>query len=465
MTNDSIKCGQSKKQALESDIKCNNIAEAVDYLYEHLPHQLSAAQRCQRYAVMLSFIKPKGRLHNKAVASVLEMSDYEVDRQYQALETSGEPGARFMTAIDGYRAASRLGPAIFELVECLKRVKSSMVEEYLSSAELNLILDWYKKVIYSPGTKLSLDRTQLSEGFSYSFIMSLMNLFKDYIRDVPPSVSQTSTEAGSAQQPMQSQNGAAPLRKRKETDRVMVTHRRRERERLRKKRAKLLNLTSRRQLEQEPQHTSVSRTSMQYKALQQQTPISDEIEQEVPDLAQLWSDVAPIFDSIATPTSPSSSEQPTILPSALSDQASQCQSDHQLAGRKDNIPDQRFPHYTSASHQPSLQRQGSLFKQSTSAPSASEVTGISEDSMSNLPYDDEYSVDSMIDNYLIDYRVRHGSHILSDHTIPIADPIYRFDDTDSVIESVLDISPQTAADQETGRLHVADPKNPKYDSQ
>lgn len=86
-----------------------------------------------------------------------------------------------MAAVDGYRAASMLKPALLELVEWLKNVGSPSAQKYLDGQELNVILRLYEQVLQSPGTRFTLDHIHKVSMFRWVFCKSLLKLFKDHI--------------------------------------------------------------------------------------------------------------------------------------------------------------------------------------------------------------------------------------------------------------------------------------------
>lgn len=228
----------------------DDIAEATNYLYEHLPRQMTLDQKCIRYCVMTSMTKPRGRLHKKAVLQVLDMSEDELIRLYEGMKVKDELGAHYMTAIDGFRAASMLGPPFLELIECIKRIDSPAVHRYLEGEELNTILTLYKQVLESPDTKISLGDFPNWSRFRRAFVRSLIHLFRDDLK-FDWAIYQTlgSTEAAdlvranSSKQP-ESLDGpsiGSKRRPRRQERRRLAAHRHREQERLRKQRLKILD--------------------------------------------------------------------------------------------------------------------------------------------------------------------------------------------------------------------------------
>lgn len=168
-------------------VKCD-ISDAIIYLYKRLPDEMILADKCKRYAIMTSYLKPMGRLHNKAVSQVLRMSLDELNQVYQEFSPD-RVGAFYMTAIDGFRAASSLGPPFLELIECLKELNNISLKPYLDDEELNIIIELYEHVLESPDTKIDLNLIPNVDRFRRAFVVSLLNMFEDNI-PYDPEISQ-----------------------------------------------------------------------------------------------------------------------------------------------------------------------------------------------------------------------------------------------------------------------------------
>lgn len=128
----------------DTSLKCADIAEAINYFYEHCPDQMTRTDKCKRYAVMVSFVRPKVRLDERAACQVLEMPEDTLDRSYEELAAKNQLQALYMTAIDGFRASSIIGPPLFELIQCLKQIEDHSVRRYLEDPELTIILGLYR---------------------------------------------------------------------------------------------------------------------------------------------------------------------------------------------------------------------------------------------------------------------------------------------------------------------------------
>lgn len=325
----------------DSNVKCDDISEAINYLHDHLPEGMSMEDRCKRYIVMTSLLRPRGRLHNIAVSKVLKMSEVRLDRVHRELQETNELDGLYMAAIDGYRAASMLGPALFELVECMKQIDGSAARKYLEGQELNVILKLYRQVLETPDLKIDLDYIRSLGKFSRAFFISVMHLFRKHIDDsrFENLIYRISDGASSSRQipaPMiddeaDDYEAALRLHKRREERKILAAHRHREQERLRRQRIKILDPFSEKErtrlinkeqgrpnqaefrlgdISPRPLYASLPGIPYDSALLQRQqsqpeqehSPDSARSSFQTPDLMQLWSEVAPIYQSIPTPT-------------------------------------------------------------------------------------------------------------------------------------------------------------------
>lgn len=237
-----------------SSVVCEDIAEAIVYIHENSPDQMTLEDKCIRYAVMASMIKPKGRLHDKAVILVLKMPEDQLLGLYRELDDN-QIGGHFMTAIDGFRAASMLGPPFLELIECIKKINTPSVKVYLDGEELNMILRLYRQVLKDPDTKISFNDIDI-RGFHRAFIISLMHLFKDHIQsdseiyhNLKDRIGDEASSSGRKQRiiPKGPITDSERWEMRREERRGLASHRHREQERLRKQRLKILDSDSERE--------------------------------------------------------------------------------------------------------------------------------------------------------------------------------------------------------------------------
>lgn len=194
--------------------KCRDASDMVDCLHNYLPEDMNLEEKCKWYAVVWVIISGKGRPHFKRLTDALKLDPDEVNRLYQDIDRN-DLGGLFMNAIDGYRI-SVLRPPFLELVECLRMIDTPVVDRYLKSDELKLIIDLYKQVVQSPDVKIELDLHALSN-FHPAFRTSLKNLFSKYSSD-------SEMTSGSV-----------------DRQKTTVQSRHRERERLRQQRLRLLH--------------------------------------------------------------------------------------------------------------------------------------------------------------------------------------------------------------------------------
>lgn len=355
----------------ETIVSCDDIPEAINYLHQHLPPQMTLEDKCIRYAVITSMIRPKGRLHNQAVIKVMNMSEEQLIKIYEDLRADNELGAQYMTAVDGYRAASMLGPALLELIECLKKVDDITVRMYLDGEELQLILALYQQIIQSPGEKINMANHFSLNTFSRAFLISLKHIFRDQIQfdtgikrfiDKSGEMDERPYTSPPSQHllPDHPSSETGRLYLRRQERKRLAAHRHREQERLRRQRQKILDPVSEREkarfwqkqrrlllrLENEekaklklgafarrpvpiaPKPTFITSVpaSLQYVQQQlqqnlhqqQEPPSHPEVpaqEPSSPELAQLWSEVASLYESIPTPAINSPEiEQPMPTP-------------------------------------------------------------------------------------------------------------------------------------------------------
>lgn len=220
------------------DIRFNDINGAMDYLHAALPEQMSLEDRCKRYAALTYFLPPRGQPQPITVLRACKLSAEEIDQVYRRLELRDELAVLYMTVIDGYRAASHLGPPFLELIECLRRVDRPYVEAFLNQPELVTIAYLHKRILESPDTMIDLDSID-QQHFTVAFRTSLENIFKNNL------ISETQTtqdrEQGNRTDSSHLYPNIGGERKAHRRRRELVTsHRHREQERLRKRRLHIL---------------------------------------------------------------------------------------------------------------------------------------------------------------------------------------------------------------------------------
>lgn len=219
-----------------TNIRCTDTNDAMDYLHSSLPDQMPLEQRCKRYAVIASYLTSKGPPQHWAMCRV-GSSDEEIEQLYRRFDAH-ELATLYMTVIDGYRAASYLGPAFLELIECLKRIDRPYVETYINNPELTLIVDLHKQVVQSRDTMIDLDSIDL-RNFSTAFRISLENIFKaNLIGDTLITQNQVDNKDPGASGPNKLEIGEQKVPRFRR--RLISTHRHREQERLRRYRLRIL---------------------------------------------------------------------------------------------------------------------------------------------------------------------------------------------------------------------------------
>lgn len=299
--------------------------DAMDYLHHSSPTQATIEERCKRYAVMASSLASRGPPRHLTMSLVLKMSEENVEQFYRRLDAKDELAPIYMAAIDGYRAASYIGPPFLELIECLKRLNRPYIKYYLENPELILILDLHKKIVQYPDMKIDLNSIDLRK-FSPAFRISLENIFqKNLIVDSSDNQDRGDGAGASFSDQPTNEGGQQSSTEHSKVQigpqRMVTTHRHREQERLRKRRLYLLRPDVERSKKRQ-QYTRLRdkrwkeaaerqmNSLRQLEESQQNEPKSgppdqssdrNKSEEQIPDLAQLWSEVEPIFESIQTP--------------------------------------------------------------------------------------------------------------------------------------------------------------------
>lgn len=323
-----------------SNVQCNSTTDAMNYLHQSLLDNMTFEEKCKRYVVLTSLFSSSSKgPHSRSMSQFLKLTDQNIDQYYRRLNDFDELPVLFMAAIDAYRAESNLGPPFIELIECLKKFDRPYIETYLNDPELVLILDLHKQILQSPGTKINLAKHIEHQHFSPAFVTSLLNLFRNNV--IGSSPMNPDPVLGDAvgfhdQDPIPQEDFLEKQKKHLKTwreQRKMVTsHRTRERERLRKHRLKLLQpdverikqrerhcrRRDRRRKENEQiyqyllqdelqpcnQSQSASRLPSASSPPSQASLVQPDEQIVEPDLSQIWSEVAPIYESITSPFGP-----------------------------------------------------------------------------------------------------------------------------------------------------------------
>lgn len=195
-----ISCG--KEYNHHKATRFRDVAEALNHMYENLPAQMTMDDKCRRYA-LLSFIALSDRFpYVKTVLDVISMGEDEVNKQYEEMDVNSVIYV-LVSAIDRYRI-TQLAPAFIDIIECLRRIETPVVKGYLNQHELIIILDLYKQVLGIPGTRIDVDRLNLTL-LSKASRISLRNLFREHFERFGSS-SSTVAESHISSQPQDQQS-------------------------------------------------------------------------------------------------------------------------------------------------------------------------------------------------------------------------------------------------------------------
>lgn len=165
--------------------KCIYVSDALNRLHAALPGNMTLDDKCRRYAIASSILGTTGGAREQVVADILQLEENTLLQHYRNINPV-DLGPLFMNAIDGYRL-SQLGPALVDVVECLRRLDTPPARNFLKKKEFNIIMQLYNQVLHSPDTKIDLS------GFNFdkmhpSFKVSLVNLFGRYLPDDTPAI-------------------------------------------------------------------------------------------------------------------------------------------------------------------------------------------------------------------------------------------------------------------------------------
>lgn len=175
----SIDCEDHDKKPplIPAKKRFNDVSQAINYMYERLPDDMSMEEKCKRYAVLSLKSLSEKRPYETTVSNVVTMDKNNLDRHYRTIDINRLSGL-YMSAIDRYRI-TQLAPPFIDLVECLSQIDTTAVRSYLTNWELVVILDLYKQVLGLPGV-ISLHSLDITN-FHSAFWSTLRNLFKQYL--------------------------------------------------------------------------------------------------------------------------------------------------------------------------------------------------------------------------------------------------------------------------------------------
>lgn len=304
-----ISCTASSPVKNQFILKFDDISEAITYQYDIMTNRMTFDERCKRYAVMASMIKPNGKIHNKAVYQVSSMTEESLGSLINQFIANNELASLYMTAIDGLSAASVLGPPFLELIQCLSQMDDTRISKFLNDEELNVILELYDRTVRSADAKVDLNFIYELSSCHREFVVSLLHIFKDHI-DYDSPIYQDLVNFGvaepinSTQLQGQTQKVLMTHKQRQEQRRFeslkLAKHRHREQERLCKRRVKILSSpfstlegVERRRRRRNPRTFMGDMLDLKNRHKRS--------EEDQPDLLQLWSEAAPIYAAIPTP--------------------------------------------------------------------------------------------------------------------------------------------------------------------
>lgn len=154
-----------------------DIAQAVNFLRENLPANLSIEEKCKRYAVFSDMALSVKFPHKQAVLNVARMG---VDISNEHYDRLGEDRVSYsyMGVLDRYRV-TQLAPAFIDVVECLRRIDTPRARDYVNHQEVVTIEDLYRQVLDLPVGRINVKNLDLTQ-FGPAFRSSLEHLFGRY---------------------------------------------------------------------------------------------------------------------------------------------------------------------------------------------------------------------------------------------------------------------------------------------
>lgn len=177
-------CGPDKN--IHNTARFKNIPAALNYLHILLPNNTSLNDRCVRYADLLSKYSLNGIPYISDVSRVATEDSSSVYDRFRKIDER-RLILSYMSAIDVYRI-TELGPALLDLVECLRLIDTPATRDYLANEELNVLVDLYRLILGRPDVE-SLDTGAVNlKDLRPRFCAMLKMLFKDYLNidcDVP----------------------------------------------------------------------------------------------------------------------------------------------------------------------------------------------------------------------------------------------------------------------------------------
>lgn len=165
------------KTSLSKTGRFKDIAQAINFLKENMPANMSFDEQCERYAVFADIAVLEKLPRRHTVLGVATMDVKEVKKRYVKLDVY-RIGYVYMVAIDRYRV-TQLAPPMLDLIACLIQIDTPEVMNYLSNRELVVISHLYKQILECPAKQIELGSLNLNR-LRPAFRRSLGNLFREY---------------------------------------------------------------------------------------------------------------------------------------------------------------------------------------------------------------------------------------------------------------------------------------------
>lgn len=173
-----IRCDRNASVDEENKYECTS--DAIDSLFKAMiDHDVPLEFRCERYPILLSRAEiTTGPILVKTVKQLTNPSRNFLNENLRHIDMQ-KYISLVMAAIDRYRT-TKLGPGFIDLIDCLKRIDRPEIKQYLCDDELSLIEDLYRQVLATPNIRFNLDGWKWPR-FHIRFMLTLRQLFKDNI--------------------------------------------------------------------------------------------------------------------------------------------------------------------------------------------------------------------------------------------------------------------------------------------
>lgn len=221
----------------------NDVAESITYMYNQLSSDMPLEEKCKRYAILSSKALIERLPYQRTALYVATMDESRLNQSYKDMNIS-QISSALIAAVDRYRITKLERPFI-DIIECLKQLNMSSVQEYLKDDELVIILDLYKQVLGLPSSMIDIKSLDLGQ-FHPAFASTLKVLFRGrldsdtILSHIPlnPFVPRSSREQ---ERSHASGSRSGKLRQGEQEARDLYLFQRRERSRLTQKRMRMIN--------------------------------------------------------------------------------------------------------------------------------------------------------------------------------------------------------------------------------